>query len=218
MPLYGDIAHAAKMLRATETWDMGTDVDDRLTAIQAAISLALEHKCGRTWGVVSVDTSLLHWAGAYDTLVLRIPARSITSITTGGTVSGSTMTGGTVTLAADLVDRFVSTDDGLIYGISNAIGDVWDYRGEWSTSLGTYRTPVVVTGDFANTDDDATVPADVTYAANILIVELFKQENASPAGFTGPDGSTVPVRDPWKKAAVTDVIERYSLKRHPMAV
>src|SRR5215210_2598652 len=118
MPLYGDTTHVEKMLRATETWDNGSDIKDRLTQIQAAVSLLLEEKCGRTWGVPATDTSELYWVGPYDVLVLRKPARSITSIRYGGTVSGSTMTGGTTVLAADLVDVLVDYD-GLIRAISN---------------------------------------------------------------------------------------------------
>lgn len=215
MPLYGDPAHVAKMLRATETWDLGNDITDRLVVIQEAVSLALEEACGRTWGEPVTDTSVLHWTGPFDTLVLNVPARTITSITTGGTVSGSTMTGGTVTLAADLVNRIVSSD-GLIYAISRGGDDPWPVYHEYLTTR--YRTPVLVTGDFADSDNDANVPADVEYAANVLIAELYKQENASPAGFTGPDGATMPIRDPWKMSQVKQVIDKYSLRRQPMVV
>lgn len=215
MPTYGDLDHCAKMLRATETWDLGDDITARLEVIQAAVSLQLEDACGRTWGEPASDTSVLHWVGPFDTIVLNRPARSITSITTGGTVSGSTMTGGTETLAADLVNRFTSAD-GLIYAISNSVSDPWpshvSYYGYTS------RTPVLVTGDFADSDDDDEVPADVSYAANFLITELFKQENASPAGFTGPDGSVVPVRNPWKAETVTRVLDKYSLRKQPLVV
>lgn len=215
MPTYGDLEHCAKMLRATETWNLGDDITDRLEVIQAAVSLQLEDACGRTWGEPATDTSVLQWVGPFDTLVLNTPARSITSITTGGTVSGSTMTGGTETLAADLANRYVSSD-GLIYAISNAVSDPWPSHVNYGGY--TARTPVLITGDFADSDDDAEVPADVSYAAEYLITELFKQENASPAGFTGPDGSVMPVRNPWKSETVTRVIAKYSLRRQPMVV
>lgn len=214
MPTYGDLDHCAKMLRATETWDLGNDITDRLEVIQAAVSLQLEDACGRTWGEPVSNTSVLQWVGPYDTLILNTPARSIVSITTGGTVSGSTMTGGTVTLAADLANRFMSSD-GLIYGISYG-GVTWPSDVHYSGY--TSRIPVVVTGDFADSDNDEDVPADVEYAANFLIVELYKQENASPAGFTGPDGSVMPIRNPWKNETVTRVIEKYSLRRQPLVV
>lgn len=214
MPLYGDLDHCAKMLRATETWDLGNDITDRLGVIQAAVSLQLEDACGRTWGSPVSDTSVLHWVGPFDTLVLNTPARSLTSITTGGTVSGSTMTGGTVTLAADLANR-ITSHDGLIYAVTYSVNDPWPGPVNWNVLS---RVPVLVTGDFADTDDDATVPADVEYAANFLIVEQLKRENAGPAGFTGPDGSTTPIRNPWKDDNVTRVIDKYSLRKRPLAV
>lgn len=211
MPLYGDPAHVLKMLRATPGWDLGTDVDDRLAAIQASVSLALEDKCGRTWGEPdAVDVSRLQWVGPYSMLVLDIPAISITSITTGGTVSGSTMTGGSVTAGADLANRLVDRD-GLITAIS--YGDTgWDIYGDHNASLAA-RYPVVVTGRFGNADNDATVPADVEYAANYLMLHEFRQESASPAGFTGPDGAVMPIRNPWKDEQVTRVIDKYSLRK-----
>ena len=214
MPLYGSVAHVEKTLRAVETWDNGSDVKDRLLAIQAAISLLLEERCGRTWGVPVSDTSELYWVGPTDaSLVLRRPARSITSIRYGGTVSGSTMTGGTTILAADLVNALVG-HDGLIHAIQNTTGYLWSWSWTtpgWFGPSVARRVPVVVTGDFADSDNDADVPADVTYAANILVAELFKAENASPAGFTGPDGSVVPIRDPWTDPTVKAVIAKYSL-------
>lgn len=209
MPLYGDVDHIHKMLRAAPTWDNGEDITDRLLEIQAAVSLALEDECGRTWGVPATDTSRLQWVGAYGMLVLDIPARTITSITTGGTMSGSTMTGGDVTLAADLVNRIVSNRNGLIYAISPGVSNVWPSHSAYN--ILPYRYPVVVTGDFADSDDDATVPADVTYAANYLILNQFRHENAGPAGFSGPDGATIPIRDPWKDQQVVRVIDKYRL-------
>jgi len=213
--LLGDLTAAKKMLRAAQEWDLGADIDDRLTLIQGAVTAALEETCGRTWGSPVTDTSRLMWAGPGGPLLLDRPARSVTSIRTGGTVSGSTMTGGTTTLATDLVD-LITTDDGLVYAIGTTgfqLGSGW-----WGT---TYRTdtyrhgvgfPVVVTGDFADTDDDTAIPADVAYAATFLIVERLKVENASPAGFLGPEG-VVPLRDAWKDPMVKGVIERYSLRR-----
>ena len=215
MALLGDLTAAKKMLRAAQEWDMGADIDARLLLIQGAVTAALEERCGRTWGSPVTDTSRLMWAGAGGPLLLDRPARSITSIRAGGTVSGSTMTGGTVTPATDLLNLIVD-DEGLVYAIGTTgfqLGSGW-----WGTTYqtDTYRHgvgfPVLVTGDFADTDDDIVIPADVQYAATFLIVERLKVENASPAGFLGPEG-VVPMRDAWKDPMVKGVIERYSLRR-----
>jgi hypothetical protein len=211
MPVYGDIDTVTKMLRPDEYSTYQDDITDRLTSIQAAISLDLEYKLGRTFGVVAADTSELHWVGPYDTLVLNKPARSVTSITYGGTLSGSTMTGGTTTLAADLYNVITDPYTGYIYAIANAAGGMWDWYAP-SYLTGGARTPVVVTADYVETDNDTDVPADITYAANILILKMFQIEMASPAGFYGIDGATVPITDPWKHPSVKAVLDKYGVK------
>src|SRR6188768_352684 len=120
MPLYGDLALVRKMLRPIDTASLGTDVDARLAAIREAVSLDLEYKLGRTFGVTAVDESVVHWIGPYDTLVLNRPARSITSIQYGGTFSGSSMTGGTTVLGSDLYNAITDPYTGYIYAIGNS--------------------------------------------------------------------------------------------------
>lgn len=216
MPLYGDIAHVKKMLRPTEGTDLGADPEDRLTLIQAAVSLALEEACDMTWGVPAADTAELHWVGPYDQIVLNRPARAITKITYGGEVAGTTMTGGTDVLAADLLYT-ISDSDGLIYAIQNRSAGVWSWYDRPTVYYQSHtRTPVVVTGDFTDTDDDATVPDDITYAANYLIMQTFKLEKAGVAGFSGLDGSTVPVRNPFEDEIVRRTIRKYARKMVPV--
>lgn len=212
MTLYGDLDHVKKMIRPDDVASLGTDVDDRLETIQAAASLALEEKLGRTFGLPVSDTSEVHWIGPYDTLVLNRPARSITSIQYGGTLSGDTMTGGQTVLAADLYNVVRDPYTGFIYSIRNAKSAVWSWYADPPYYQTNDKTPVVVTADFADTDNDADVPDDITYAANLLMLRLFQLETASPAGFTGPDGATVPARDPWKDPAVKAVVDKYSIR------
>lgn len=213
MALYGDIEHVKKMLRQDEYSTFGDDLTARLTQIQAAISLDLEERTGRVFGVTATDVSEIHWIGPYDQLVLNRPARSITSIRYGGTLSGDTMTGGQTVLAADLYTTIRDSRTGYIYAVSSASTNVWSW---YLTAPGfvqnTYRTPVVVTADFIDTDDDANVPADVTYAANILILKTFQIEMASPAGFLGPEGA-VPITDPWKHPSVKAMISKYTVTK-----
>lgn len=212
MTLYGDLDHVKKMIRPDDVASLGTDVDDRLEAIQAAASLALEEKLGRTFGSPVSDVAEVHWIGPYDTLVLNRPARSITSIQYGGTMSGDTMTGGQTVLAADLYNVVRDPYTGFIYSIRNAKSAVWSWYADPPYYQTNGKTPVVVTADFADTDNDANVPDDITYAANLLMLRLFQLETASPAGFTGPDGATVPARDPWKDPAVKAVVDKYSIR------
>lgn len=223
MPLYGSLAHVQKMIRATDVSDPGTDVDNRLTEIQAAVSLLLEEKCQRTWGdtnpgVPEVDTSELHWVGQGDTLVLDRPARSITSLTYGGTVVGSTMTGGTVVLASSLYYPIVDRN-GLILAVGTSATNIWWWNWAYITPSDprSGKVAVLVTGTFGDVSGDVTVPADVTYAAEVLITEFLKLENTSSAGFIGPEGTVQP-RDPWRHPAVRDVIDKYAVRTASLAV
>lgn len=211
MALYGSVDHVLKMLRQDEYSTYGDDLPDRLTMIQAAISMDLEERTGRVFGITATDVSEIHWLGPYDQLVLNRPARSVTSITYGGDVSGSVMTGGTTTLAADLYNTITDPKTGFIYAIASN-QPVWDWHFGEPSYMTYRRMPVVVTADFIDTDNDANVPADVTYAANILILKTFQIETASPAGFTGPEG-VVPISDPWKHPSVKAVLDKYSIRR-----
>jgi hypothetical protein len=56
------------------------------------------------------------------------------------------------------------------------------------------------------------VPDDIRYAVNYMILERFKLEKAGPAGFTGLDGSTVPVRDVFNDPLVKRTLAKYTQK------
>jgi len=208
MALLGDHELVKTMLRAHETFALDTDIDARLLAIQAAITPLIEQACGRVFGdedeeAEAADTSELHWAGPYETLILTRPARSITSITYGGTISGTTMTGGTTVLAADLIYDIVDPMTGNILGIRRVSGGWWGGV-IWPNG---YRYPVVVTGDFSTSPGDAEIPDEIQYAANLLIAETYRRENGMPSGVSGPDGS-FNVTDPWQDPAVVKAIAR----------
>ena len=221
MALLGDLAVVRQMIRADASWASSADTDARLTLIQKAVTAALEEKCGRTWGSPVADTSHLLWVGAGDALVLPRPARTITSITVGGTVVGNTMTGGTTYLPATL-QNVITDEDGLVYAVAaNATGNTgWWGTAYWSTVYRGYdaQYPVLVVGDFGDSDAGTVIPDDVTYAACYLITSQLKIENASPAGFVGPDGATVPVTNPWKSPLVMAVVDKYAVRQKIRAV
>jgi hypothetical protein len=213
MALLGDPAQVKKLL-ATSGASYDANHDDRILAIQAAVSSALEDEIGRTFGDTAADTTDLYWAGRSGHLILRRPARSITSVTVGGTVTGGTMTGGTAVLNTTWTHDPVSPRTGLIYGLRLTAGGWWGDE----DAYGGPTVPVQIVGDFATTDDDSEIPDDLTYVASYLIAERFKQENAGPAGFSGPDGSVVPIRDAWKDPLVVKVIGKYRIPASPAAL
>lgn len=210
MPDYGAVVHVKKMLRPNEATAYGADIDDRLAAVQKAVSRRLERELFGTVGAPVPDTTQIVYAGPYPTLVLPVPARAITSVTVDGTVTGGTVTGGTAITSAeyahDPVDPY-----GRVLGLRLLSGGSWGV----ASAAGTPLTPVVVVGDFTDTGEDATVPDDVTYAANLLILRTFQRENTGVAGVSGEDGSFSPPLDPWKDPFVKGVIAQYRVPRVP---
>jgi hypothetical protein len=202
MALYGDLDHVKKLLAASGT-SYDASHDARLTAIQAAVSAAIEEDLGRTFGAAVTDTTLLFWGGDSDVLLLPTPARAITTVTVGGTVAGGVMTGGTE-YTDDLWSHHIVDEDGLIYAIRLLSGGWW----------GAYE-PVTITGDFADTDDDAEVPDDLTYAANRLIAETFKSENLPIVTL---DGEIVPRRDPWSDPIIKGILARYRVSHRELVL
>lgn len=211
MAVYGDIALIRKMIRATPGMESDADVNDRIDALNKAVSLALEDACERTWGTPVADTSDIVWVGPADTIVLSRPARAITSITYGGTLVGATMTGGTTITASSLYYPIVDRN-GLIYAIRSNASTVWWWN--WALVTGPYQTvPVVITGDFVSSDNDATVPDDIVYAASYMVVERLKVEKSSTAFGIGPAGEIVPVRDVFGDPLVKRTIDKYRRER-----
>lgn len=200
MPDYGVIDDVKMMLRPNEATSYGADIDARLTLIQKAVSRRLEHELG--WD--RADTTVTLYTGGGSVLMLPTPARSITSVTVGGTVSGNVITGGTVSPASDW-EHYPVDALGRILGLRLVSG--WDW-GVWSAT-GAPLTPVVIAGDFdvPNAGDD--VPDDVTYAANLLILRTFQRENTGVAGVSGEDGSFQAPLNPWNDPMVTDLLKRY---------
>lgn len=211
---YGSIAQVKKMLRPEETARFGTDVDDRLTALQAAVSATLERELGRSFGVVAPAVDELHWGGRSSVLVLRRPYRDVSTVTVAVTVSGGTAAGGqTLDPSVYAWDPY-DGERGWIYGLRRQDGLPWGA----TDGFGHPATPVLVTGYPAAGDDDAAVPAEITYAANYLILQLFKRENASAAGFIGPDGTVTPMADPYQEPQIVRILEQYRARRVHRAV
>lgn len=214
MALYGSLSHVQSMLRPNETTAYGADITARLTLIRAAVSAQIEADLGRSFGEPATDTTELIWAGASDILLLPRPARSITTVTVGGTVAGGTMTGGTAYANTLWTYAPFDPDDGTIYGLRLLSGGWWGT----TTVYGTPGTPVQIVGDFSDTDDDNTVPDDLTYAANLLILRTLQRESTGVAGVSGEDGSFQPPLDPWKDPTVRRILDRYRIASRGWAV
>lgn len=201
---YGDSAHIRQLLNLVD--DTSSSTAERIDALNATVSSIVEDELGRSFGATATDTTVLFWSADSDVLVLPRPLRTITTVTVGGTVTGSTMTGGNV-LTTDYWTPSITDQDGLIYALRLLSG------GWWGAGM-----PVTVTGQWAATDADALVPDDLKYAVDYLVSEHFKIEQASPAGFTGPDGATVPIRNPWKADIWLKVKDKYEVSNRELVL
>jgi hypothetical protein len=203
MALLGDIEAVKSMLRPTDSAEFSTDADARLALLQSAVTLLFDQKIGRSFGGTATPTARTFDAGldcSDPTLFLPEPARSISAVAIVGT-NPQTLT---------LYDPTTKLGDYLPWHVTRE-GDILAIRivqnAYWPARTGYDR--ITVTAVWSDTDNGGGIPDDLNYAANYVISEVFKAEQASPAGFTGPDGATVPVRDPWKNPMVVGTIAKY---------
>ena len=207
MAILGDLDHVRQMLRASSDVDLGSDADDRLERLQAVITTMIEQRTGRVFGEVAEDTTHTVWAMDSNVLILPVPARTITSVTTSTTYDGSAYTGGVV-MDTDEYEPWTVDENGLIWAIRLLSGGWWGGT-DWSNRS---VVPVIVEGDFTDSDDDNLIPADIQYVADVLISRTYQRENASPNGFVGFDGQVQMPNDPWKDAIVVETLNRYGLR------
>lgn len=204
---YGNTAAIKALLKASQGTTFTADNSARLDDLNVTVSLIVEDKLGRTFGATAADSTVLFWSANSDVLILPKPIRTITTVTVGGTVTGTTMTGGSVLNTTYWTPAITNLQTGDISALRLLSG------GYWGAGV-----PVTITGQWAATDADATVPADLVYAVNYLVAERFKIEQASPAGFTGPDGTTIPIRDPFKDPIWLAVQEKYGVSNRELVL
>jgi hypothetical protein len=204
---YGSIDTVKKMLRATEGATFGDDADLRLTALKKHASRIIEHETGRVFGVDADATPTTEYVvapGVSPILILPRAIRTVTSVTEGGSWDGSDYAGGSL-LATSYYRPTYRMATGEYGALVRPGGSFWS---------GTVK----VVGVWEDADSDTDVPDDITYAANVMIAEWFKVERASPAGFTGPDGATVPVRKVLADERVKTVLAYYRASPMLLAV
>jgi hypothetical protein len=165
---YGDSVHIRQLLNLVE--DVSPSTAERIDALNATVSSIVEDELGRSFGATATDTTVLFWAENSDVLILPRPLRTITTVTYGGIVTGSTMAGGGV-LTTDYWTPSIVDQDGLIYALRMLSG-VW-----WGVGV-----PVTITGQWAATDADALVPDDLVYAVDYLVSRTLQGRAGQPCG------------------------------------
>lgn len=205
MALYGSVDSAKVLLKAAPNTVFSTDVDARLAALQAVVSSYIEYETGRAFGggpatatgvVVEAPVSYVYDVPVNASTVLFLPKaiRTITAVYFDPEWSGTAWSGGTLVPATEYVPVLPAYD--TYGGLASVAGDAWAGR-------------YLVVGTWEDTDADSSVPVDITYVANYLIAEAFKAEQTSAAAMAGPDGSTLPLKNPYKNPLVVGVLEKY---------
>lgn len=193
MPTYGSANAVKAVLRADVTSTFNADQDTRITALLSLASAYIEQQTGAQFGVSNSETIVIDIP--YDNgNVLFLPKgiRNITTLTEDPTWSGS-WTGGTAIASSSY--RFTGK-----FANQNAFRNLTRADGVWG---GTY----VIVGVWE--DQYPSIPDDVTWAVNTVVVELFKKQMASPAGQIGPDGSIIPLRDVFQQTEIKAIIAKY---------
>lgn len=206
MALLGDLEAVERNLRATPDSKLNTDAAARLEDIQKAVTSYIEERTGRSFGAIGAPESVAIEAperyslargsfGASDLLILPKAIRAITSVVQNPTWTGAGWTGG-FTFGPTLYRPAMFTKSGDAMALQLVDAGAWYGR-------------FVITGTWEDTDDDAIVPDDITYVANLLIADLFKYEQSSTASQAGPEGQTLRLRDSTKNPVVCEILDKY---------
>lgn len=214
MALYGSVDGIKRLLRSVDGSVFGADAEARIAILRSVASSWLEHEIGRTFGAGGGGSQTLtvstnpDAAGLYTLLLLPKGARSITQVVERPTWNGSAWTGG-LALAGNVwrLDLIQQTGEALALRRIDGIG--------W---YGTYRVAGTWEDAGASVDGSGTVPAEIDYAANYVAAELFKKEQASPAGQIGPDGAILPLRDVLQDPLVQAIVTKWKASESAVIV
>ena len=196
--LYGSTAGIRNLLNATEgdAWDDGKLA--RMVALQQAVSRIVEMQTGAVFygnpAAITPEQRLIEAVPVGTVLYLPWGLRSASAILENPTWDGAAWTSGTALTTSQ-------------------------YRLSGRTPYGIYRTLRGVShswgGEYAITgiweDQVPGVPEEIDYVVNFVAAEAFKEEQASPAGFTGPDGAVVPIRNALANPKVRAILDHYRI-------
>jgi hypothetical protein len=132
---------------------------------------------------------------------MPVPARSISAVTTYQYDHGGTLGGPTV-LTTDQWWVSLRDADRNILIITGGFFD-------WSWFQ--YNGLVEVTGVWADTGTDTSIPAEIDWVCNYVSAKTIAEESSSPAGFVGDNGAAVFPRNPWSHPQVKEIISAYRI-------
>jgi hypothetical protein len=192
MATYGSAAAVERLLQSADADTLTTDELARVNELLPVVSAVIEKKTGAVFGSNTPETVLVS-AEPGNVLFLPKGIRTITSIAEGPTWNGTAWTGGTALATTSYYVRALAS--------SGAYRQIVRTDGGW---FGDYA----ITGVWE--DRFATVPDDITYAANYAAAEIYKKQKAAPGRFASAAGVTVLFRpDPFADKEIVEIIDRW---------
>lgn len=197
MPDLGSTEGVQILLQATEGDDWPPDALVRMDVARRLASSTIEEMTGATFYLNPADVvptvKTVEGVPVGGTFYLPMGLYSVSGIVENPlTWNGSAWSNGTTLTASQY--RLAGLSRSGVYRTILGVDHVWGGR-------------YVVTGVWE--DQVAGIPNDLHDLANYCAAELYKKHKASPAGFTGPDGATVPIRDVFRETEVKRTIEKY---------
>ena len=197
MPGLGSTDGVKILLQATEGDSWPPDATARMEVARRLASSAIEEMTGATFHLdpddVEPTTKVIEGVPAGRTLYLPVGVYSVTGIVANPLIwDGSAWSNGMALAPSQY--RLAGLGRSGVYrtilGVDHAFGGRYVVTGVWE-------------------DQVAGIPEDLHDLANYVAAELWKKQKASPAGFTGPDGATVPIRDVFQEPDVKTIIEKH---------
>ena len=220
MTAYGDDDTVATMLEPSTNSGFSEVLTTRIAAMREVVSRLIDEETGRSWGTAGTSETRVIRTRPYlngNLLILPVPARTVTAITVNTTDEAGVITDGTL-LTSSQWTIGLTDNEGNITALQIG-GAYWNgsYWSGWGNAWLSYGT-ITVTGIWADTGTDTDIPAEINWACNYITAKSIAEEQASPAGFVGSDGSVVPIRNPWSDPKVKKILRKYELATHGLVL
>ena len=217
MTAYGDDNTVATMLEPSTNSGFSEVLTTRIAAMREVVSRLIDEETGRSWGTAGTSETRVIRTRPYlngNLLILPVPARTVTAITVNTTDEAGVITDGTL-LTSSQWTIGLTDNEGNITALQ--IGSRY-WPGGWYVYPYPAFGTVTITGTWADTGADTDVPAEINWACNYITAKSIAEEQASPAGFVGSDGSVVPIRNPWSDPKVKKILRKYELATHGLVL
>jgi hypothetical protein len=212
MVAYGDTDTVAQLLEPDQPSGFSDALTTRIDSMREVVSRLIDEKIGRSFGTagVSETRTIRSYMDSGGMLLLDTPVRSISAITTNVDDEAGVISGGSVL-----------ADSQWTVGLEDGNGDIIGLRGISNYWYGNWYAPygvMTITGIWADTGTDTTIPAEIDWACNYVSAKTIAEENTSPSGFVGDDGQVSYPRNPWNHPQVKDILRKYRIPQQVLVL